>query len=214
MKRWQLRIKRMIDVVVALPVTLIVLPLLYVVLAAPIKLSSKGPVFFRQLRTGLRGREFMCYKFRSMCVNDEADTVAAANDDVRITKIGKLLRFTYLDEFPQFYNVLRGDMSLMGPRPHMVFHTKKYEEIIPDYDYRLKMKPGLTGASQAIGLRGTAGTDVDMMRRVRVDCWYVRNWSLCLDIKIFLMTVRVFAASLYQTICSRIRNTWPQMPEK
>ena len=204
MKRWQLRLKRMIDVAVSLPVTLFVLPLLYAVLAIPIKLSSSGPVLFRQRRTGLEGREFVCYKFRSMCVNAEADTVAAASDDVRITKIGNLLRFTYLDEFPQFFNVLRGDMSLMGPRPHMVYHTKKYEDIIPGYDYRLLMKPGLTGASQAIGLRGTAATDADMARRVRVDSWYVRNWSLCLDVKIFMLTVKVFLDSLSRELSSYI----------
>lgn len=200
MSKRQLRIKRMIDVAVSLPVTVVILPLLYVALSVPIKLSSKGPVIFRQRRTGLNGKDFTCYKFRSMYVNDKADTLAAEKDDIRITKVGKLLRATFLDEFPQFYNVLRGDMSLMGPRPHMLFHTSTYEEKIPGYDARLKMKPGLTGASQAIGLRGTAESDSDMMRRVRVDCWYVRNWSLWLDFIILVKTAKVFIRNLRQAL--------------
>lgn len=181
---------------VSLPVTVVILPLLYALLCVPIKLSSEGPVIFRQRRTGLNGKEFTCYKFRSMYVNDKADTMAAGKDDIRITKVGRLLRHTFLDEFPQFYNVLRGDMSLMGPRPHMLYHTFMYEEKIPGYDVRLRMKPGLTGASQAIGLRGTVESDDEMSRRVRVDSWYVRNWSLRLDFIIFFKTVRVFLKSL------------------
>lgn len=204
MKRLQLRIKRMFDVAVSLPVTLLILPLLYAALFIPIKLSSRGPVLFRQRRTGLNGSEFTCYKFRSMCVNDEADTLAAETNDIRITKVGKFIRFTFIDEFPQFFNVLKGDMSLMGPRPHMLYHTKMYRGIIPDYDIRLGMKPGLTGASQAIGLRGTADTDADMKRRVRVDSWYVRNWSIGLDFKILFKTVSVFADSIRRALAYRL----------
>lgn len=205
MNKNQLRTKRIVDVAVSLPVTIFILPLLYAILGIPIKLSSKGPVIFRQQRTGLNGKEFTCYKFRSMFINDKADTLAAEKDDIRITKIGKLLRYTFLDEFPQFYNVLKGDMSLMGPRPHMLFHTSTYEEKIPGYDIRLRMKPGLTGASQAIGLRGTAETDIDMMRRVRVDCWYVRNWSLWLDFMILVKTAKIFLKTMRQTLLHRNR---------
>lgn len=164
------------------------LPILIPV-AIAIKLSSPGPVFFKQKRTGYRGRDFNCYKFRTMKVNNESDSRAATKDDERKTRVGDFLRRTSIDELPQFWNVLMGDMSVVGPRPHMVSFTEQYRQVIGEYMVRLLIKPGITGWAQANGYRGNTDKLWKMEKRVESDIWYIENWSFRLDLKIILMTV-------------------------
>lgn len=153
------------------------------------KLSSPGPVFFRQKRTGYNGRNFTMLKFRSMRVNADADKLQATADDPRKTKFGDFLRRTSIDELPQFINVFRGDMSVVGPRPHMELHTKQYSELIEGYLVRHLCKPGLTGWAQVNGCRGETRTVEEMADRVRHDIWYIENWSMLLDMRIVLKTI-------------------------
>ncbi len=182
-------LKRGFDIAFSLSVILFVFPILIPIVGLLIKLESSGPIFFRQLRTGKNGRDFLCYKFRTMTVNKDSDKVQATKNDKRITKIGGILRKTSLDEFPQFINVLKGDMSVVGPRPHMLKHTDEYSQIINKYLFRHFITPGITGYAQVNGYRGET-TDPEMMRkRVEHDAWYVENWSLFLDIKIIFLTV-------------------------
>lgn len=153
------------------------------------KAYFKGPCILYAKRSGERNREFLCFKFRTMYVNKEADTKQATKDDPRITAIGKFLRKTNLDELPQFLNVLKGDMSVVGPRPHMLKHTEEYSKIVNSFMVRHFVKPGITGAAQAKGYRGDT-TDPEMMRkRVQYDVWYLENWSFWLDVKIVFLTV-------------------------
>ena len=147
-----------------------------------------GPVFFKQKRTGFDGRDFYCYKFRSMKVNVDSDKVQATKDDPRITAFGKFLRHSNIDELPQFINVLKGDMSIVGPRPHMLAHTEYYSDQISDYMIRHYVKPGITGWAQTHGERGETRRVEDMERRVRKDIWYVEHWSFWLDIQIIFKT--------------------------
>jgi len=153
-----------------------------------VKLSSKGPVFFAQYRTGQDGRSFRCLKFRTMRLNSEAHFKQATSKDERITKIGHFLRDYNLDELPQFINVLRGEMSVVGPRPHMELQTTIYGRKIVNYHDRLKVKPGVTGLAQSKGAHGPTPALVDMARRVKYDLFYIENWSLLTDIKIILDT--------------------------
>ena len=183
-------IKRATDIIVSI----LLLPLavfLAIPIAIGIKLSSPGPIFFTQRRTGYKGREFTCLKFRSMRVNDESDTLQASNNDPRKTHFGEYLRRTSLDEIPQLLNVIKGDMSLIGPRPHMVAHTEKYSSLIPGYSYRHEMRPGITGWAQVNGFRGPTNELWMMERRVEHDLWYVEHWSLSLDLKIFYRTILI-----------------------
>ena len=154
-----------------------------------IKLTSKGSVFFKQVRSGVNNENFVCYKFRSMAVNKDADELQATRNDMRITMIGKFIRKTNIDEFPQFFNVLFGEMSIVGPRPHMVKHTDEYSKLIEDYMVRQLVKPGITGAAQVYGFRGETKTTEDMKNRVEYDIWYLENWSLLLDVKLIFLTV-------------------------
>ena len=158
-------------------------------IALIIKLDSKGPVFFKQKRTGKDKKEFWCYKFRSMRVNDASDLQQARKNDSRITKIGGFLRRTSLDELPQFFNVFLGNMSVVGPRPHMLKHTEEYSKVVEKFMSRHFVKPGITGLAQAKGFRGETETDLLMQNRVRLDRFYVGNWSLIFDIKIILLTI-------------------------
>jgi len=158
-------------------------------LGIAIKLTSKGPVLFRQKRSGLYNKPFACLKFRTMVMNAEADVLQAANNDRRITPIGRFLRKTSLDELPQFINVLRGDMSIVGPRPHMLYHTEMYSAVIPGYMRRLAVKPGITGVAQILGYRGETPELVDMARRVRLDLWYIAHRSFKLDLHVFTYTL-------------------------
>ncbi len=182
-------IKRGFDIVFALLVLILVLSWLIPLIAILIKLSSRGPIFFKQHRSGISYRPFVCYKFRSMYVTDFEKTVQASKDDDRITKIGKILRKTSLDEIPQFLNVLLGEMSVTGPRPHPLWLNDKYKGIIDKYMVRHFVKPGITGLAQIKGFRGETTDPMLMKKRVEYDIWYIENWSLFLDIKLIFLTV-------------------------
>ena len=181
--------KRVFDLIFSLLTIVFVLSWLYPIIAVLIKFSSKGPVLFKQSRSGVNNQEFLCFKFRSMKMSEEADTKQATKGDVRITKIGAFLRKSSLDEFPQFFNVFIGDMSIVGPRPHMLKHTEEYSALIQKYMVRQLVKPGITGAAQVKGYRGETKELEDMEGRVRLDVWYIENWSLSLDINIIFHTV-------------------------
>ena len=182
-------VKRIFDLLFSFLVILLVLSWLYPLIAFLIKLSSKGPVLFKQLRSGINNEDFSCYKFRSMAITDDADSLQATLGDARITKIGTFLRKSSLDEFPQFFNVFMGDMSIVGPRPHMLLHTEEYSELINKYMVRQLVKPGITGLAQIRGYRGETKELKDMEGRVKFDVWYIENWTLSLDISIILQTI-------------------------
>lgn len=182
-------LKRSFDIVISLSVIIFFLSWLTPILAVLIKLESKGSIFFKQKRNGLDFREFYCYKFRSMRSNPEADLHQASKNDKRITKIGHFMRKTSIDELPQFFNVLFGDMSVVGPRPHMVSHTYVFAENIDKFMVRHFIKPGITGLAQVSGYRGEVETDQDIINRVKYDIFYLENWSLLLDIKIVFLTI-------------------------
>ena len=186
-----LLVKRMSDVVLASVILVLISPLLLAI-AIGVKLSSPGPVIFRQRRNGLDGDEIVVYKFRSMTTQDDGDDVRqATRDDQRVTRFGAFLRRTSLDELPQFFNVLQGRMSVVGPRPHAVTHNDAYRQIIKAYMVRHKVRPGITGWAQVNGLRGETDTVEKMRARVEYDLEYLRNWSLGLDLRIVVGTVRV-----------------------
>ena len=182
-------LKRAFDLVFSSIVLVTIYPVLYVILGILIKLSSPGPVLFKQKRTGLYGRDFECFKFRTMRVNAEADTLQAVKDDPRKTRIGDFLRKSNLDEFPQFVNVFLGDMSVVGPRPHMLKHTEQYSALIDKYMVRHLVKPGVTGWAQVTGYRGETKTLEQMEGRVKRDVWYIENWTFFLDLKIIVVTI-------------------------
>jgi putative colanic acid biosysnthesis UDP-glucose lipid carrier transferase len=183
--------KRIFDIAFSLFIIIFVLSWLYPILAIIIKRQSKGPVLFKQLRTGKKNEPFWCYKFRSMYINSGDESQQAKRGDARTTPIGKFIRRTSLDEMPQFFNVLQGSMSVVGPRPHMIKHTSDYNDHINDFMVRHFVKPGITGLAQVSGLRGETKTVKDMKRRVRTDIDYVQHWSLIKDIKICFLTVIV-----------------------
>lgn len=182
-------LKRGFDIAFSLGVILFIFPIILPIIAILIKLESKGPVFFKQLRSGKNNKEFLCYKFRTMTVNSDSDNKQATKGDKRITKIGAFLRKSSLDEFPQFINVLKGDMSVVGPRPHMLKHTDEYSQIINKYLFRHFITPGITGHAQVNGFRGETNDPALMEKRVEYDTWYIENWSLLLDVKIVFLTV-------------------------
>ena len=182
-------IKRLFDIVFSLFIIIGVLSWLIPILAVLIKLESKGNVFFKQKRNGLNYKEFNCYKFRSMEINDVADLHQVSKNDPRITKVGRFIRKTSIDELPQFFNVLLGDMSVVGPRPHMVSHTEMYARRIDKFMVRHFIKPGITGLAQTKGFRGEVETDKDIIYRVKFDIFYLENWSILLDIKIIFLTI-------------------------
>ena len=181
-------IKRAFDISFSLFVLLIIFPPILIIVGILIKRSSPGPLFFKQERTGFQGSSFNCYKFRSMKMNDDADKQKATKGDPRITKIGAFIRKTSIDELPQFFNVLIGDMSIVGPRPHMLKHTEEYSRLIDKFMVRHLVKPGITGWAQVNGYRGETKTLEDMEGRVKKDVWYIENWSFLLDLKIVLKT--------------------------
>lgn len=182
-------LKRVFDVGFSAIVMITCLSWLIPIIALLIKLTSKGPIFFMQKRSGKDGKDFWCYKFRTMHVNADSNTVQASRGDKRITKIGQLLRKTNMDELPQFVNVLRGDMSVVGPRPHMLKHTEYYSEMVDKYMVRHFVKPGITGLAQVKGFRGETKDIRSMINRIRMDIFYVENWSFLLDIKIIFLTI-------------------------
>lgn len=183
-------IKRTFDIVVSLMVCIVLLFIIPVV-AIIIKIQSPGgPIFFRQKRTGFGGKDFMCYKFRSMHVNVDADKLQATEHDPRKFAFGNLMRMSNIDELPQFYNVLRGDMSIVGPRPHMLYHTEMYSALIDKYMVRHFAKPGITGWAQVTGFRGETKELWQMEGRVRKDIWYIENWTFWLDLAIIFKTAK------------------------
>ncbi|HEU4472782.1 MAG TPA: undecaprenyl-phosphate glucose phosphotransferase [Flavisolibacter sp.] len=181
--------KRIFDIVVSSFAILFILSWLIPIVGLLIWLESRGPLFFVQPRTGKNNKTFLCLKFRSMRLNAFAHSQQATRNDGRVTRIGRFLRRTSLDEFPQFINVLKGDMSIVGPRPHMLKHTDEYSNLIGQYMVRQLLKPGITGWAQVNGLRGETRTLSQMQKRVDHDLWYLENWSLLLDIRIMIMTV-------------------------
>jgi lipopolysaccharide/colanic/teichoic acid biosynthesis glycosyltransferase len=180
--------KRSVDIVLSLLVIIGILPWLTLVLAILIKAGSKGPVFFCQKRSGRNNGVFTCIKFRTMLINKDADIVPAMDKDSRITRAGQFMRRTFIDELPQFFNVLIGDMSVIGQRTHMLSEHFKFEALIPHYHLRQNVKPGITGLSQVMGLEGAVNTTKRMNDRVIVDNFYIRHWSLKLDLIILLRT--------------------------
>jgi len=182
-------IKRSFDIILSIIVIVGVLSWLTPILAIFIKLESKGPVFFKQRRNGLDYKEFYCYKFRSMRPNPEAHLYQIRKNDPRVTRVGKVIRKTSIDELPQFINVLKGEMSVVGPRPHMVSHTHMYAKRIDKFMVRHFIKPGITGLAQVSGYRGEVEDDNHIINRVKYDIFYLENWSLFLDIKIVFQTI-------------------------
>jgi len=182
-------VKRAVDILLVISAMVAFLPVM-VVTAIAIKLDGPGPVIFRQSRKGFNRKEFVMFKFRTMTVQEDGDVVTqAAQRDPRVTKIGRLLRSSSIDELPQLLNVLRGEMSLIGPRPHAVAHDNYFEKVLEDYAFRHHVKPGMTGWAQVNGLRGATPSVDQISRRVEMDLWYINNWSLWLDIQILIKTV-------------------------
>lgn len=187
-KRW---IKRGCDIIFSLLVIVTVLSWLIPFLAIIIKLTSKGSIFFVQARTGYNNQTFNCWKLRSMVRNKDAHHKQATVNDMRITFAGKYLRKFSLDELPQFYNVLIGDMSIVGPRPHMLYHTKEFAKEVTMYDLRHGVKPGITGLAQILGYRGEITDKHALHNRIRLDIFYMKKWSFGLDVYIMLKTAKL-----------------------
>jgi putative colanic acid biosynthesis UDP-glucose lipid carrier transferase len=183
------RLKRVFDLIFSLLIIVGLLSWLTPLIAVLILLESRGPIFFKQRRNGLNYEEFYCYKFRSMHLNPVADLEQVQKNDPRITKVGKFIRKTSIDELPQFFNVLLGDMSVVGPRPHMVSHTEMYAKSVDKFMVRHFIKPGITGLAQTKGFRGEVESEKDIINRVKYDIFYLENWSLLLDIKIIFNTI-------------------------
>ena len=181
-------IKRFFDIVFSFLVIVFLLSWVTPLLGLLIKIESKGPVFFKQTRNGLKFKEFRCLKFRSMFENKTADTQQATKNDVRVTRIGRFLRKTSIDELPQFFNVLLGDMSVVGPRPHMIKENERYAKSIKKFMVRHFVKPGITGMAQVKGFRGEIETETDIINRVKYDIYYLENWTILLDLNIIFLT--------------------------
>jgi len=181
-------LKRLFDIIGA-SIACLFLLLITPIIAICIKMQSPGPIFFKQQRTGFAGKPFTCYKFRSMHVNTTADTEQATKDDPRKFAFGNFMRRTNIDELPQFWNVLKGDMSIVGPRPHMLYHTQVYSDLIDKYMVRHFCKPGITGWAQVTGYRGETTELWQMEERVEHDIWYIEHWSFALDLRIILRTI-------------------------
>ena len=186
MNRWM---KRCFDLLCSSLFLITVFPILYIVVGTIIKITSPGPIFFKQDRNGENGEIFQCYKFRSMKVNKDSDKIQATKNDPRKTKFGNFLRKSNLDEMPQFINVFKGEMSLVGPRPHMLKHTEEYSQLVDQYMMRHLVKPGITGWAQVTGFRGETKKVSQMEGRVKRDLWYIENWTFLLDLRIMVMTV-------------------------
>jgi len=189
---FRLWLKRVMDVSLSLFSLLFVLSWLFPLLAVAVKLSSPGPVLFKQRRHGKNNRIFYCYKFRTMRMNRDADTRQATKDDERVTRVGRFLRRSSLDELPQLINVLKNDMSLIGPRPHAVPMNVVFSKEIENYSFRHSVKPGITGLAQSKGYRGEVENFHDIYGRVKLDLFYIKKWCVWLDIKIIFWTVQSF----------------------
>jgi len=185
--------KRMLDLFMSLFTLVLVMSWLFPLLALIIKFESKGPVLFRQLRHGLDNKPFYCYKFRTMVENKEADVKQATVNDQRITKIGKILRKSSMDELPQIFNVLKGEMAIVGPRPHTMPMNLEFAKSIDNFMYRHSVKPGITGLAQAKGFRGEVRNFHDIYSRYKLDVFYAQKWCLILDVKIIYLTFKILA---------------------
>ena len=197
-RRFYLFTKRIFDLVVAVFVSVFVLSWLLPILALLIKLDSKGPVFFIQKRVGFLGRSFLCIKLRTMVVNAACDHQQATTDDPRITRLGRFLRISSLDELPQFFNVMLGDMSVVGPRPHMHKDNTDFGRVVDNYRLRYFVKPGITGMAQVKGYRGPAQEFHSIFHRYQWDAFYIRNANLSLDLKIIRLTAGQVFRSLFK----------------
>jgi len=182
-------VKRMFDLLVSLLFLLTLYPIIYLIVFCIIKIQSPGPVYFTQKRSGLNGRDFVCYKFRSMHINADSDRAQATEHDPRKFPFGDFMRRTNIDELPQFLNVLKGDMSVVGPRPHMLLHTEEYSRLVNKYMVRHWVKPGITGWAQVNGFRGETRDLIQMEERVKHDIWYIENWTFWLDVRIVWRTL-------------------------
>jgi putative colanic acid biosynthesis UDP-glucose lipid carrier transferase len=202
-KHFYLLSKRIVDIVFAGIFILLILSWLLPLLALLIKLSSRGPVFFLQKRIGFGGKSFTCYKLRTMIVNNEADTRQASDSDDRVTRFGHFLRKTNMDEFPQFFNVLKGDMSIVGPRPHMYADCRLFTTLLPGYKFRNMVRPGITGLAQIKGYHGPTTTRNCILMRYHWDNYYIRNMGMGLDCRILLFTLLQHMAALLRYL-SRI----------
>ncbi len=181
--------KRVLDMIFSASALALLIPL-FIMTAIAIKLDSPGPVIFWQRRAGFNGRKFYIMKFRTMSVLEDGETVTQAKrKDSRVTRVGYWLRRTSIDELPQLFNVLRGNMSMIGPRPHALAHDTEFGQLVANYAYRHHVKPGITGWAQVNGFRGRTCTVSDVEKRLELDLWYIDNWSLALDFKITLMTI-------------------------
>lgn len=182
--------KRLFDIVFSLLFLCTIFPIIFIIIGLAIKITSPGPIFFKQKRSGEKNKEFWCYKFRSMRVNKDSDKVQATLNDPRKTRLGNFMRKTSIDELPQFINVLLGDMSVVGPRPHMLKHTEEYSKLIDKYMVRHLVKPGITGWAQVTGFRGETKELWQMEGRVERDIWYLKHWTFMLDLYIIYKTVK------------------------
>src|SRR5436190_15022047 len=197
-------LKRASDIILSTTVIVFFLSWIVPLMAIVIKLNSRGPVFFIQRRVGRGLRSFRCIKFRTMFLNYDADKCSACNNDQRITSVGKFLRKTSLDELPQFINVLLGDMSIVGPRPHMFADCNRFSEYIQDYKFRSLVKPGITGLAQVKGFRGPAEDSYNIVTRFYYDSIYIQKMNFQLDIKILLNTIfQVFTLILFKSNIER-----------
>lgn len=200
--KFYMPVKRLFDITVSLVLIIAVLSWLTPVVALLILLDSKSPVFFRQRRVGRFGKTFTCFKFRTMYNNIEADFKQASDDDPRITRLGHFLRKTNIDELPQLINVLMGDMSIIGPRPHMLKDCKDFNEVVKNYKLRSFVKPGITGLAQIKGFRGPTTDDLSVIHRFRWDLFYIRHRSLAFDISILFTTIYQAGAHFISNIAA------------
>ena len=192
--------KRMFDMVFSFFVIVFILSWMIPLFGLIIKLNSRGPILFSQIREGYKGSFFNCFKFRTMILNLESDTKMADDNDLRLTKFGKFLRLSTLDEMPQFINVFLGDMSIVGPRPHPVNLNKEFESRIAGFKKRHRFKPGITGLAQSMGYSGFISSTQDMNERVKMDIFYFKNWNLVLDVKIIFRTVKILFNGVFKKI--------------
>lgn len=190
-----LALKRCFDLLVSVLFLCTFFPFVFLIVGTAVKCSSPGPILFRQKRHGKNGHVFTCLKFRTMRMNDAADTQPAHKNDSRITPLGRFLRCTCIDELPQFINVLQGDMSIIGPRPHMLDDTRRFSLNSENYMRRLTVRPGITGLAQVLGYKGEVHTDEDLTGRIKYDLWYIDHWTFRLDVYIFFRTLHNFLAA-------------------
>ena len=192
--------KRVVDIVFSSFVVVFVISWLFPIVALIIKLTSKGPVFFTQKRVGFLGKSFKCIKFRTMVLNEEANTKQAIENDPRITKFGRFLRLSNIDELPQFFNVLKGEMSIVGPRPHMHRDCYDFSKVVTSYKFRSFAKPGITGLAQVKGCRGPVKDSECIFRRYQWDSFYVRNQDYKLDTRIIALTIACTVKTIFSVI--------------